>query len=167
MKTPKNNIELRLNSAIASIVKQIRQRKYHENLKESITYRDFLSNKLLIIAVIRAGVPYNLFELIQDYTPFSERDWASFLDVSTKSLQRYRIEKNHTFKAIHSEKIIAIAEVTELGLEVFGDIEKLRLWFATPNFALGNLSPMDLLKDSYGKELVVNELVRINHGIFV
>jgi putative toxin-antitoxin system antitoxin component (TIGR02293 family) len=167
MNTTKNDVEGKLNKAISALAKQIRQKKYYETLKESITYSDFLSNKMFIIAVIRQGVPYSLFELIQDYTPFSERDWASFLDVSTKSLQRYRIDRNHTFKSSHSEKIIAIAEVTQIGMDVFGDIDKLRLWFETPNFALGNLQPSELLKDAYGKELVVNELVRINHGIFV
>ena len=167
MNTMKKDVEVKLNKAINALAKQIRQKKYFETLKESTSYSDFLSNKLFIIAVISQGVPYPLFELIQDYTPFSERDWASFLDISTKSLQRYRIDRNHTFKSNHSEKIIAIAEVTQIGLEVFGDLEQLRLWFETPNFALGNLTPSELLKDAYGKELVVNELVRINHGIFV
>lgn len=167
MNATKNDVVGKLNKAIGALAKQIRQKKYYETLKESTTYADFLSNKMFIIAVIRQGVPYSFFELIQDYTPFSEKDWASFLDVSTKSLQRYRIDRNHTFKSSHSEKIIAIAEVTQIGMDVFGDIDKLRLWFETPNFALGNLQPSELLKDAYGKELVVNELVRINHGIFV
>jgi len=35
-----------------------------------------------------------------------------------------------------------------------------------PNFALGNTRPIDLLKDSYGKEMVVAELTRVAHGIF-
>jgi uncharacterized protein (DUF2384 family) len=60
-----------------------------------------------------------------------------------------------------------MAEVTNMGLETFGSFEKLKLWLNTPNFALGNLKPFELLKDSYGKELVMNELVHINHGILV
>jgi uncharacterized protein (DUF2384 family) len=46
-------------------------------------------------------------------------------------------------------------------------MEKLGLWLNTPNFALGKLKPIELLKDSYGKEMVIGELVRVNHGIFV
>jgi putative toxin-antitoxin system antitoxin component (TIGR02293 family) len=60
-----------------------------------------------------------------------------------------------------------MAEVTKVGLEVFGDMEKLKLWFNTPTYALGSLKPIELLKDSYGKELVIGELTRINHGILV
>lgn len=60
-----------------------------------------------------------------------------------------------------------IAEVTSIGLDVFGEMDKFKLWFDTPNFALGNKKPMELLKDSDGKELVISELTRINYGILV
>jgi putative toxin-antitoxin system antitoxin component (TIGR02293 family) len=58
-----------------------------------------------------------------------------------------------------------MAEVTQLGLEVFGNMEKFKLWLETPSYALGNLKPLELLKDSYGKEMVTGELTRINYGI--
>jgi putative toxin-antitoxin system antitoxin component (TIGR02293 family) len=122
---------------------------------------------MLIIAAIRAGIPYSLFDLIQHNTPFTENDWADFLDISTKSLQRYKTLTGHNFKPIHSEKIIEMAEVTKKGLDVFGHMDKFRLWLNTPNYALGSLKPIELLKDSYGKELVMSELIHINHGILV
>jgi putative toxin-antitoxin system antitoxin component (TIGR02293 family) len=132
----------------------------------SITYSDFLSNKMLMILVIREGVPYSLFSLIQHYTPFTEDDWAELLDISTKSLQRYR-QASKSFKPSQSERIIEMAEVTKVGLDVFDDMEKFKRWLETPNFSLGNLKPIELLKDSYGKELVMGELTRINYGILV
>jgi putative toxin-antitoxin system antitoxin component (TIGR02293 family) len=97
-------------------------------------------------------------------TPFSLNDWADYLDISRKSLIRYQ-NQDKAFKPIHTEKIIELAEVTKLGQEVFGNDEKFRLWLETPNFALGNFKPFDLLKDSYGKELLIGELTRIDHGI--
>jgi putative toxin-antitoxin system antitoxin component (TIGR02293 family) len=136
------------------------------NSVREITFDEFLSDKMLMITAIRAGIPYPLFDLIQQYAPFSEADWAGFLDVSTKSLQRYK-QATKRFKSIHSEKIIELAEVTQTGLDVFGGMAELKLWLSTPNFALGALKPIELLKNSYGKELVAGELVRINHGIFV
>jgi putative toxin-antitoxin system antitoxin component (TIGR02293 family) len=135
-------------------------------VKKDVTYSGFISDKLLIIEAIREGIPYSLFELIQHYTPFSEHDWANFLDISTKSLQRYK-QSSKQFKPNQSEKIIEMAEVTNVGLDVFGDMQKFKLWLDTPNFALGNSKPLDLIKDSYGKELVISELTRINYGILV
>lgn len=165
--TINSTIEGRLDREISSFLKQSRLEDYHIELNKAVTYEDFLSNKMLIIVAIRTGIPYSLFGLIQAYTPFTENDWANFLDISTKSLQRYKTTAEHHFKPIHSEKIIEMAEVTKVGLDVFGSMEKLRLWLTTPNYALGSLKPIELLKDSYGKELVISELTRINYGILV
>lgn len=160
-------IEKQLDKKITSFLRDARLQEFKNESKLNVSYNDFLANKMLIIAAIRAGIPYSLFNLIQLYTPFSDSDWADFLDISTKSLQRYKTNTDHHFKSIHSEKIIEMAEVTKVGLDVFGDMEKLKLWLNTPSFALGNLKPIELLKDSYGKELVISELIRINHGILV
>jgi putative toxin-antitoxin system antitoxin component (TIGR02293 family) len=119
---------------------------------------------LLIVSLIREGIPYSFFNLIKEVSPFSELFWADLLEISTKSLHRYKKSLKH-FKLSHSEKIIEMAEVTQLGLEVFGNMDKFKLWLETPNYALGNLAPLELLKDSYGKEMVTGELTRINYGI--
>jgi putative toxin-antitoxin system antitoxin component (TIGR02293 family) len=161
------NIENRLDREISSLLKHSRVRNFYLEVNKKITYNEFLTNKMLIIKAIRTGIPYSLFALIKDYTPFSENDWAKFLDISAKSLQRYKMAAEHSFKPSHSEKIIEMAEVTKVGLDVFGNMEKLKLWLNTPNYALGNLKPKELLNDSYGKEMVIGELIRINHGILV
>jgi len=162
METAIEKFEVKLDKELTNFLKSNQL-----NLGKHTTYAEFLENKLLIIDAIRAGIPYSLFHLIQNYTPFTENDWANFLDISTKSLQRYRVSTAHHFKPIHSEKIIEMAEVTKVGLDVFGNLEKFKLWLNTPNFALGSPMPIDLLKDSYGKELVISELSRINHGILI
>ncbi|WP_416438614.1 antitoxin Xre/MbcA/ParS toxin-binding domain-containing protein [Phnomibacter sp. MR] len=158
-------IEKKLNKEISFILTEEEKNRGSKSARTTISYNDFLSNKMLMIQVIRKGVPYSLFHLIQSYTPFTEEDWAAFLDISTKSLQRYR-SASKVFRPIQSEKIIELAEVTKVGMDVFGDLEKFRLWLETPNYALGSLKPVELLKDSYGKEMVLGELVRINYGIF-
>lgn len=160
------SIEERLGKEITTFLKHSHVENIHYKIKKSYTYADFLSDRMLIIIAIRAGIPYSIFNLIQNYTPFTENDWANFLDISTKSLHRYKQELKN-FKSIQSEKIIEMAEVTKAGLDVFDDMEKLKLWLNTPNYSLGNLKPVELLKDSYGKEMVMGELTRINYGILV
>ena len=162
------SITLKLNKEISNIVKHSSFNKSFISapVKKDITYADFLSDKMLMIFVIREGVPYSLFNLIQRFTPFTEENWADFLDISTKSLHRYK-QTERSFKSIQSEKIIAMSEVTSVGLDVFGEMEKFKMWLETPNFSLGSLKPLELLKDSYGKELVISELTRIKYGILV
>ncbi|MCA1759235.1 MAG: DUF2384 domain-containing protein [Bacteroidales bacterium] len=166
MEAERANIEQKLDREIDSFFKRSQIKNLQLQDKKPITYSDFLSDKMLIIRAIREGIPYSLFQVIQHYTPFSENDWAWFLDISTKSLQRYK-QASKSFKPLQSEKIIEMAEVTSIGLDVFGSMEKFKLWLRTPVFAFGNLKPIELLKDSYGKEMVIGELTRINHGILV
>lgn len=133
---------------------------------EGLTYSDFFKNKMLIILTIREGLPYELFSKIKGASPFTEDDWADYLNLSKKTLLRHRDNSNYLFKPIHTEKIIELAEVTNFGKEVFDSTEQFYLWLNTPSYALGNLKPAELLKDSYGKELVMGELNRIEQGIF-
>lgn len=133
---------------------------------KTFTYADFLNNKMLIIRSIREGIPYRLFAVIKEAMPFTEEDWANYLNISKKTLLRHKNDPSYLFKPIHTEKIIELAEVTHLGRNVFDSSEQFYLWLNTPCFALGQLKPSELLSDSYGKELVMNELHRIDHGIF-
>ncbi len=100
-------------------------------------------------------------------TPFSDQEWSDFLDISLKSLQRYKKESGYIFRSIHSEKIIELMEVTAVGLEVFDKGEDFTAWLNASSHALGNRRPIELLRYSYGKELVLNELHRIDQGVFV
>lgn len=137
------------------------------NMPKGIPLSRFFADRMLVVHVIRQGIPNALFKSIKEMAPFSDQNWSDFLDISLKSLQRYKKESAHIFKSIHSEKIIELAEVTSVGLEVFDSNEDFATWLNAPCAALGNMTPLELLKDSYGKEMVMNELNRIDQGIFV
>ncbi|MFN8713773.1 MAG: antitoxin Xre/MbcA/ParS toxin-binding domain-containing protein [Bacteroidota bacterium] len=170
MSLGKVSIEQKLDKEIAHLLSQSLKADLpavvNSPKRKPTSYEEFLTDKMLIVVVIRLGIPYSLFNLIQHYTPFTENDWASLLDLSTKSLQRYK-QASKSFGPLQSEKIIEMAEVTKAGLDVFDNLESFRIWLNTPNYALGSLPPMELLKDSYGKEMVMGELIRIDNGIFV
>ncbi len=127
----------------------------------------FFSDRMMVVDVIRQGIPTSLFMSIKEMTPFSDQEWSDFLDISLKSLQRYKKESDYVFRSIHSEKIIELMEVTAVGLEVFDTGEDFAAWLNSSSHALGNRRPIELLRDSYGKELVLNELHRIDQGVFV
>lgn len=148
----------KLEKALQSFISKISDEKH------SINYIEFFSDKMLIIRVIQKGIPYSIFDKICERSPFSIEYWSEALHLSSKSLHRYS-QARKIFNPIHTEKIIELAEVTEFGKKIFENNEKFKLWLETPNFALGNLKPMDLLKNSYGKEMVIAELGRIEHGI--
>lgn len=159
-------IQRKLTQEITKIVKGSATNRTRLSPSQTISFDEMMGDKLMMMRIIREGIPFSLFSLLQLLTPFTEEEWATLLQLSTKSLQRYK-QASKRFKPLQSEKIIEMAEVAKIGLEVFGSMEKFRLWLSTPNYALGNLPPRELLHDSYGKELVVDELTRINYGILV
>lgn len=137
------------------------------NISEPVAeYGNFFDNKMLLIHSIRRGFTYNAFDSVKQVTPFSDNDWAEYLNLSLKTLQRHKKDEDFRFKPIHTEKIIELAEVTQLGNQVFGDTELFYKWLQLPSMVLGNMKPAELLKDSYGKEMVMAELNRIELGIF-
>lgn len=131
----------------------------------NISFENLMLDKFALVKIIQAGLPYSFFNKLKAVLPLSTQEWSNYLDISLKSLQRYHNEKRR-FKPIHSEKIIELAEVMNFGVEVFDDMIRFKLWLDTPSFALGSMRPIDLLKDSYGKDLVMTELTALEHGIF-
>lgn len=164
-KTPETDFNI-INETMSVYARKLDKTSHFDIKNKKTAYADFFEDKMMIINMIRQGLPFDLFLRIKDITPFTEDDWADYLNISKKTLQRNSNVENYLFKPIHTEKIIELAEVTNFGLEVFDSQEQFYLWLNTPSFALGNLKPAELLKDSYGKELVMNELNRIDQGVF-
>lgn len=126
----------------------------------------FFEEKILVSHLVQNGVSFVQFEQIMELSCWTEKEWAEQLELSQKSLQRYKVTEQFKFKPMHTEKILQQLELTTLGLDVFETKEKFLRWLETPNFALGKLKPKDLLSNTYGKQLVIGEIHRINHGIF-
>lgn len=128
---------------------------------------NFFNNKFEVIRFLSNGVSNKVFLEMKKDCPFTDIEWATYLDISIKTLQRYTKDKTYIFKPTHSEKIVELLEVMNFGNTVFDTTEQFYLWLKTPNYALGNTKPIELIKNSYGKKLVMETLNRIEHGIFV
>ncbi len=124
------------------------------------------SQKFAFWEAIQIGVSQPAFERIREVSPFTDTDWARFLDISTKSLLRYRQDAKHRFKPGHSETILEVAELCTVGVRVFGSPEAYERWLSTPNAALAGHKPQALVGSSYGQQLLLDELIRIDQGIF-
>lgn len=133
----------------------------------SITYGHVLEDKMLVAHAVRRGVTNQLFEEIKENSPFSDQEWSSFLNINIRTMQRYKSSPHHVFKPIQSERIFELAEVVTLGDEVFDSRDHFIIWLNSPCLAFGNEKPIDLLDSSYGKDLVMAELQRIEYGVFI
>lgn len=117
-----------------------------------------------LVRVIREGIDYKTFETVAAKTPLKDKDWATVLDTTSRTLIRYK-KDNKTFGPKQTERIIEIQQLMQYGEEVFGDLRSFHTWLMTKNVALGGISPKALLDTSVGLGMVKDTLGRIEHGI--
>lgn len=119
---------------------------------------------LRLIDMVRQGIKFSNFTELVKSSPFNINEWSDFLHLSERTMQRYKKEKA-TFGNIHSEKILQITLLFKYGVDVFGDKKKFNTWLETDNLALGRIKPKELLDNSFGIDLIKDELTRIEHGV--
>ncbi len=76
------------------------------------------------------------------------------------------LAKKNIYDKEVSERLFEIAEVYAKGFEVFGNEKKFARWLNKKSIVLGNQTPFSLLDTSYGVQLILNEIERIDYGIF-
>ena len=83
-----------------------------------------------LIQTTRTGVAYALFQNIMENSAFSIKEWADYLHISERTMQRYTKEKK-VFDPIQSERILEIALVYKFGVSVFGSKDHFDIWLST------------------------------------
>lgn len=119
---------------------------------------------LTIIDIVRNGISYKDFSKIVVDTPFSLTEWANYLQLSERTIQRNQKEKK-SFQPIQSERIVEVSMLYTYGVEVFGDKDNFDVWLNSKSISLGGRTPKDLLDTKFGISMVRDELGRIEHGI--
>jgi putative toxin-antitoxin system antitoxin component (TIGR02293 family) len=122
------------------------------------------NNVLAIIELVRQGISYKDFNKIADDTPFTLTEWANYLQLSERTLQRNQKEKK-SFQPIQSERIVELSMLYHYGVEVFGDKKNFNTWLDSKSISLGGRIPKDLFDTKFGMSMIWDELGRIEHGV--
>lgn len=113
----------------------------------------------------KTGIPKRSLIFLAGSINVSMRVISQILHVTERTIQRKK-DQDRLNEAL-SEQIIQIAEVYSRGSDVFDSPDDFQAWVNTANRALGNKTPMELLSSRYGAQMVLDELGRIEHGVFV
>ena len=116
------------------------------------------------IDCIREGVPKKALDNLVDITGISATELPGIIHTSDRTLRRYSDKQK--LNAVQSERVIEIAKLYSRGEEVFGDLSNFKDWMSTSIMALGNKKPKEFLDTSLGIDILMNELGRIEQGIF-
>lgn len=127
--------------------------------KSALLFTDFD-----VLKLARQGFPKSTLLSLAKKISLTIQDLANILHISERTLQRY--EDDAIIKTEYAEKAVELARLYIRGEEVFGSIEKFKVWVKTPSLVFKGESPVSLLDTSAGFDMVFKELGRIEYGIF-
>ena len=116
------------------------------------------------IDCIREGVPKKALDNLIEVTGINVTEIAGIIRTSDRTLRRYQPKQK--LNPEQSERVIELAKVYSRGEEVFGTLNAFREWMNSSVMSLGNKRPKEFLDTSMGIEMLMEELGRIEHGIF-
>src|SRR5665213_2558109 len=122
------------------------------------------SNDFDIVKLARQGFPKRMLLALAKKISLNIQELANILHISERTLQRY--DDNEIIKTEYAEKPVEIARIYTRGEDVFGSMDKFKLWMKAPGIVFKGEAPIELLDTSAGFDLVFKELGRIEHGIF-
>ncbi len=123
-----------------------------------------INSRMDLVEISNKGVSKDALIRLAKYLDISVSQMAELLAITDRTIQRYNLKKN--LNSIVSEQILQIADTAAKGTNAFGDRDKFLLWMKQPNKALANRTPISLLSSRFGTEMVLDELGRIEYGIF-
>jgi putative toxin-antitoxin system antitoxin component (TIGR02293 family) len=127
--------------------------------------KDQVRTPLDYIALSDKGLPRETVLRLMDILSISLIELAQLLPVSKKTVERYRHDLKTNLNRSVSERVLRIALVSLRCEEVFGKNKVCNEWLKTKNIALGDKTPLSLMRSDFGIDMVLNELGRIEHGI--
>lgn len=115
----------------------------------------------IVRSILAQGLHRTAFERLKALTSISGEELGRVVGIPMRTLAR-----REQFKPDESERILRVASVFHRTIEVLGDLEKARRWFATPKRALGGRTPLEFCDTEPGAEEVRDLLGRLEHGVF-
>lgn len=122
------------------------------------------SNEFDIINLARKGFSKGALLTLAKKISLNLQELANILHISERTLQRY--DDDEIIKLEYAEKAVELARLYTRGEEVFGSIDKFKLWIKAPSLIFNGEAPVTILDTSAGFDMVFRELGRIEHGIF-
>ena len=123
------------------------------------------SETIQIIKNLETGIPAAAVEEIASYLDIPVNELIKHLHISHSTWHRRKKTGKLDFN--FSDKVLQVSKLLEYAETVFGNSEKASLWFKMPAIVFENIQPIELIGSLSGINLINEELIRIEHGVFI
>ncbi|MBX2907005.1 MAG: DUF2384 domain-containing protein [Taibaiella sp.] len=123
-----------------------------------------VANDSDLISVIRSGIPRAAMDHMMEIADISLVEMAAIIHTSDRTLRRYTAAQKLSQE--QSERMVELARLYSRGEQVLGSLPEFREWMNTRLLAFGDKRPKEFLDTSLGINMIMDELGRIEHGIF-
>jgi putative toxin-antitoxin system antitoxin component (TIGR02293 family) len=117
-----------------------------------------------LVSLIKSGITRKSLDELLEVTGLTLHEIASFMHLNERTLRNY--SPGTLLAPEPSERAIEIAFLYEKGKEVFGSLDAFRVYVDSPIPALGMKKPKEFFDTSVGIHFLMDELGRIQHGVF-
>lgn len=125
-------------------------------------------DRMAIYRAVKLGFPLqSVLDMIENSTVYKQ--WgvlSKIVGASDRTLARRLKTPNEALTPEQSTRALNYAEVLEKATDVLGSRELAEQWMVKPARGLDGETPIDLISNSVGYELVTDFLTRIEYGVY-
>jgi len=123
-----------------------------------------ISSDMDLINLSRHGVRKSSLKSLAGYLGISMEKMSSLVHSSHRNIQRK--DEDELLDTLKTGKVLELAAFIKRGIDVIGTEDAFREWVHSPIIALGNRKPIDFLDTTFGIQMALKVLGRLEQGVF-
>ena len=137
----------------------------HQDAIALLGLRAGSASPIQMVPALRKGFPTRSLDAVAKELGMPSAAVGALLGIPSRTLAR-RMQEKATFTTDESQRVFRLSRVLSLATSALGSLEKARRWLKSPSRVLGGEIPVQLLDTDVGAEAVIEEIGRIEHGVF-
>lgn len=109
---------------------------------------------------------YSAVQPLLEFLAYNQKETAVFLEVDPGTISRWKKGKNEIGK-LRTKNMKDVDEIVAKGIRIFGNEKNFKTWLNTTNDALGDIKPVELIKDPYGVAQVEEAIEALSWGTYL
>jgi putative toxin-antitoxin system antitoxin component (TIGR02293 family) len=123
-----------------------------------------ISSDMDLINLSRHGVRKSSLRSLAGYLGVTMEKMSGLVHSSHRNIQRK--DEDELLDTLKTEKVLELAAFIKRGIDVIGTEDAFKEWVHSPLLALGNRKPIEFLDTTFGIQMVLKVLGRLEQGVF-